>query len=364
MNLINAKIVADSISEKGHRITTMEIVMPRMILAEFATHRLFSKNSASSRAIPFKKMVKSVMETPFIPLAWQKEHSGMQGTEYFENPLTIKALERQWLEARDSAVHSANVLQMGDGYEGLTKQLVNRLLEPFMYHKVLITASEFNNFFNLRCPKYEFELNDREYIKGKSRKEIYNQVDDKGKEILNKLSDLNWLNRNSGMGEIHIMDLAEKMYDILNESTPTLLKAGEWHIPYGDDFDEEKIIEILKEEGVRGNYWGQKEILDIKLKISVARAARLSYQTLGDNPVIDYKKDLELYNTLVNSGHYSPLEHIGRVMDDVEYETSIKGITSEWGYDEGGKVFDFPETAKGWSNNFRGFVQYRAELER
>lgn len=71
--MIQAKIIADSINPFGHRITTMVVTMPRIVLAEFNTHRMFSRNSASSRAIPFEKMVKSVEENPFIPIAWQKE---------------------------------------------------------------------------------------------------------------------------------------------------------------------------------------------------------------------------------------------------------------------------------------------------
>ena len=79
---ISAQIVADSKNEFGDRITTMLVTFPRYILAELNTHRMFSKNSASSRAIPFVKMLKSVKENPFIPIAWQKDHPGMQGTEY------------------------------------------------------------------------------------------------------------------------------------------------------------------------------------------------------------------------------------------------------------------------------------------
>ncbi len=77
MTQINAKIIADSKNEFGNRITTMVITFPRYILAEFNTHRVLSKNSASSRAIPFKKMVKAVEDHPFIPMAWQKDHPGM-----------------------------------------------------------------------------------------------------------------------------------------------------------------------------------------------------------------------------------------------------------------------------------------------
>jgi thymidylate synthase ThyX len=150
--MIQAKVIADSKNEYGNRITTMVVTMPRFILAEFNTHRMFSRNSASSRAIPFEKMVKSVMENPFIPIAWQKDHKGMQGTEYFTNAESI-GLVSSWLFARDKAVKSAKSL----AYDGVTKQLCNRLLEPFMWHTVIVTASEYFNFFALRCPNYEID---------------------------------------------------------------------------------------------------------------------------------------------------------------------------------------------------------------
>src|SRR6185369_7117160 len=98
--MIKAEIVADSINEKGNRITSFIVTFPRIILAEKNTHRVFSRNSASSRAIPFPKMVKSVRENPFIPIAWQKDHKGMQGTEYFskeekfEISIFIQALDK------------------------------------------------------------------------------------------------------------------------------------------------------------------------------------------------------------------------------------------------------------------------------
>src|SRR5690554_4529994 len=149
MTKIAAEIVADSVNEFGDRITSILCTFPRMILAELNTHRMFSRNSASSRAIPFKKMVEIVQNDPFIPIAWQKDHKGMQGTEYFTKAES-KALESTWLLARDKAIETAKDLSK----DGTTKQLCNRLLEPFMWHKVLITATEWENFFVQRCPQY------------------------------------------------------------------------------------------------------------------------------------------------------------------------------------------------------------------
>ena len=107
MKQISAEIIADSKNEFGQRITTFKVVFPRIVLAELNTHRMFSRNSASSRAIPFKKMVKMVKEDPFIPIAWQKDHSGMQGTEYINSEYALELTKNTWLKARDKAVESA-----------------------------------------------------------------------------------------------------------------------------------------------------------------------------------------------------------------------------------------------------------------
>ena len=167
MRKINAEIVADSISPQGHRITSFILTYPRFIHSELMTHRLFSRNSASSRAIPLEKMVKMVEEDPFIPIAWQKDHKGMQGTEYL-NEEEVERAELQWIQASKNAINSARMLN--SNYFGVTKNLVtkqlcNRLLEPFMWHTVLVTATEWENFFELRMPCYEIDLDNLESLK-------------------------------------------------------------------------------------------------------------------------------------------------------------------------------------------------------
>ena len=157
----SAKIVADSISPQGNRIISYLLTYPRFIHSELMTHRMFSRNSASSRAIPFEKMVKMVEEDPFTPIMWQKDHKGMQGTEYFTDEEAINDLKFNWLAARTDAVSFA--LHLND--LGLTKQLCNRLLEPFMWHTVLVTGTEFENFFKLRMPCYEIDLDNLESLK-------------------------------------------------------------------------------------------------------------------------------------------------------------------------------------------------------
>jgi thymidylate synthase ThyX len=350
--MINAKIVADSLSPQGHRITTMEVVFPRFILAELNTHRMLSKNSASSRAIPFEKMVKSVQENPFIPIAWQKHHKGMQGSEYKTGSSEIQLCINKWLDARDNAVQSAKLLNQS---ELVTKQLCNRLLEPFMWHKVLITATEWSNFFELRCPLYSLYSPHGEHL-FKSKKDAIEYFKGTGynDDEIENWTDLDWLQINKGQSEIHMMQLAECMWDAMNESTPKQLKAGEWHIPYGDT------INVLGDTDF-------KEDVLTKIKIATARCARVSYTTVGeDSKEIPYEKDIALHDSLIASGHMSPTEHIARAMSDEEYYTFIRGKVDTYEPTRYSTVADLtinevPGTEKlfGWCLNYRGFIQYR-----
>lgn len=392
--MISAKINLHSINSRGQELATLEVVMPRYILAEFNTHRIKGKNSASSRAIPLLKMINNVKENTFIPSAWQLEHTGMQGTVYLDktkkyNLITFtsamittlqslqanskeydklekhikesvnlidsclseykhmeKTLDDWWLLARDKAIEMASIFYVFS----VTKQLANRLLEPFMYHKVLVSATEWENFFNLRCPRYTWEYEDgtivakskEEFIKmfiaryptnGEAELHEMELVD----EHLNPNDSIEWYKINEGQADIHMMVLAEAIYDAKKESIPTKLKDGEWHLPFSNEIDLGKVASLSVNKDL--------SILELIQRISISRCARLSYQTLGDNPVIDYEKDLALYESLTNSGHASPTEHIARAMTDEEHNTYIKqeGTNSQ----------------KGWCRNYRGFRQWR-----
>lgn len=313
-----------------------------MILAELNTHRLFTRNSASSRAIPFKKMVEMVETDPFIPIAWQKDHIGMQGNEYFTG-WRAKIIELAWRTAAAAAVVSAKKLHK----LGLTKQLANRLLEPFMWHTVLVTATEFENFFNLRCPQYNYG---REYFK--SKKDFIKAFTsihgfDSDIKLINSTTDLEWLKTNKGQAEVHMMELAACIWDALNEHKPEKLEAGEWHIPFGNTFDGDKLLDLALQLDLNPKNFETYQTL--RIKIAVARCARLSYMTFDGE--IDYMKDIQLYDRLLQSGHMSPFEHVARAMSSNEYSSFVKGrkLTNN----------SFHPNDKGWCYNLRGFINQR-----
>ena len=387
---INAQILADSISEQGHRITTFLLTYPRFIHSELLTHRMFSRNSASSRAIPFEKMVKMVQTDPFIPSAWQFDHKGMQGNEYVTEESDyggIKARNESWLQARDFAIQQAKDLSSMD----TTKQICNRLLEPFMWHTVLVTSGKegLDNFFELRCPQYYLKgvptVNDNLSLSGKtitivgkSKKELLKQINEIDndsyigfKNILNKYSDLDWLLINKSQAEIHIQALAEAMWDAMNESTPKQLQAGKWHIPKFSN-----TVDIIDMEIIPDNM----SLDDYLLAIATARCARLSY--LNFDGKIDYQKDIDLHNQLLKDNHLSPFEHCARAMSDLEYYSFIKGMYPTMKDENGivnyeqipistdtsgltGFVGVNPtnQDIYGWCNNLRGFIPYRYLIE-
>lgn len=233
--MISSKIIADSIDSRNNRLTTFIVTFPRIILSEFNTHRMFSRNSASSRAIPFEKMVRSVEENPFIPIAWQKNHKGMQGTEYisetdiydygdYQIPVT-EILKEDWLLARDLAISQSENLYNNQ----VTKQLCNRLLEPFMWHTVIITSSRegLENFFELRCPNYQLYRGNF-----KSKKDFLKSSNRFAKEFEGvEFNDEFFRKNNISQAEIHIQALAESMWDAICSSEPKKLNQGDWHLP-------------------------------------------------------------------------------------------------------------------------------------
>lgn len=360
--MIKAEIVADSLSPNGDRLVSVLCTFPRIILAEVNTHRQLSKNTASSRAIPFAKMVESVKTNPFIPIAWQKEHKGMQGSEYFDfssGDATQNEIVSGWLSARDAAVTLASYLNG----KGVTKQLCNRLLEPFMWTTMLITGSleqGWDNFFNLRCPNYEVHIEDYGIQSFKSKRKVIDAIHESQIETFNSYSTVQWLKLNKGAAEIHMMALAECIYDAFNESTPKQLKAGEWHIP----FDNE-IVKLISDVNSK-DFDMDLDYSMTRVKISTSMAARTFYTIVGEEKQTSIKDQFLLHNRLVaqNPPHSSPMEHCARVMDNNEYYTNIKGelpINKNW-FETIDVYSEYPRVL-GWCRNFKGFIPYRHIIE-
>jgi hypothetical protein len=200
----------------------------------------------------------------------------MQGTEYFEGE-DHEACVCDWLRARDSAVKAATSFSLP-----VTKQLRNRLLEPFMWHTVILSATDFENFFALRA-----------------------HVD----------------------AEIHMQKLAELMLEEYNKSVPNELKEGEWHIPFGDSFDNERLENLgalVFGESFDSNRY--QLIDELKRKIAVARIARLSYYNFEGKD--DYGADLKLCDGLFGSvpRHLSPTEHVAQATGGSEFIGNFKGF--------------------------------------
>jgi hypothetical protein len=351
--MIKAEIVGHSLSPQKDELISVLATFPRIILAEVNTHRMLSKNTSSSRAIPFNKMVEAIETNPFIPIAFQKEHSGMQGTEYWEG--TEHDLR---VEIRKEAIARSVYNAKEEHKYGVTKQLVNRHLEPHMWTTMLITGSRegWENFFKLRCPQYEIYAGPEdieEYLcTGRSWKDFMKS----NKGLAGDFDTDNVVEKlklNKGQAEIHMMALAECIWDATNESTPKQLEPGEWHIPFKDKI---KIDDFLIKDNFDNIDLFNQALEPIKLKISVAMAARTSYTVVGEEKGIDYENLIGLHDRLLTQDppHSSPMEHCARAMNEEEYFTNVKGI----GFKNGGGLC-FKSNSEGWCYNLKGFIPYR-----
>lgn len=269
---IKSEIVADSINSVGVRLTTFVLEYPRFIHSEIMTHRMFSKNSASSRAIPVSKIIESVRNNPAMPVWWGENQKGMQAQKELEASKRQEA-EYLWLAARENAIEA--VTRLND--IGLHKQIANRILEPWFNIRVILSGTEFENFFALRAhPDAQPEF----------------------------------------------QKLAFLMLDQYNSSDPKILGNGDWHIPFGDKIDIDRLKFLSYETG--------ESELSLKLKIATARCARVSYLNFEGQD--DYDKDIQLCDRLFGNipRHLSPAEHCAEA-----------------------------RASKDFYGNFRGFKQYR-----
>lgn len=252
---IASKIILDSLhpseKETERRLTTMVLTLPRFILAQLNKHRKLVNNVGSSRAKPVKVVIEAASsENRFVPSRFGINQPGMQAAGFFSvDSEEHTELTRLWNEDADRAIETA--LKMSK--IGASKELVNRILEPYVYVDALVTASSYDNFLNLR-------------LHSDSQPEI--------------------------------QELARCVKEALATSTPTLLQYDEWHVPYVTD-EERKDIP-----------------LEDLLKISTARNARISYRTF-DGRVSSFEDDLKLFGKLVSDRqhiHASPTEHIAQAV--------------------------------------------------
>ena len=258
---ITVKTIADSISPTGHRITTLQLRYPRFIHAEFMTHRAFSRNASSSRAIPVAKIIEDIQKDPAMPVHWGANQSGMQAREELDAEGKLLA-SMHWLDARDRVIEEVKQMLA----LGLHKQVANRALEPWSHINVVVTSTSWANFFALRChPDAQPE----------------------------------------------IQQLAQTMEHALLLSSPRLLAPGEWHLPYADDSDSfVQAQQHFRSIHPTVHTPNQQEITNILRKVSTARCARVSYLTHdGRKTTVD--EDIDLHNKLVVAQplHASPAEH-------------------------------------------------------
>ena len=237
-----AKVIADSIAENGMRICTLQLKYPRFVHSEFMTHRVFSRNASSSRAIPVEKMIEQVRTNPAMPIHWGQNQPGMQARAELTGDALAHAKEC-WLIAAGLAADIAEQMEK----IGLHKQVANRILEPFQYIHVVVTATEWDNFFALR---------------------------------------------DHPDADPNIGALARAMGVAMSESKPELLTQGQWHLPY---VTREEMDEFPPE---------------MLCRVSAARCARVSYlKHDGNSP--ELAEDLVLFTRLAGGHpiHASPLEH-------------------------------------------------------
>lgn len=288
--MYRADVICHSISPRRHELLSFVIEFPRKVLAEVVTHRCnydqwgyeevsfsertttpdISKNSGSSRAIPYIRLLKKIETDPYIPERFSKDGRGMQGHGWLEGEDHTWAVAK-WLEARDAAIKYAGHLWA----MGVHKQDVNRLLEPWAWVTQVVTATKegLNNFFALRCHKD---------------------------------------------ADPAFQKIARLMFLAARKSTPTTLDYNEWHLPF------------IKPEEKDGFKWTpnvyHQELPDL-LQFSAARCAWVSYENHNKDGTAEQMK--ATFQRLVGQipRHASPLEHQGSPMH-ASWEAAYRHLCS------------------------------------
>ena len=253
-------VVADSISVFDKRLTTFQLRYWRGIHSELMTHRKFSRCAGSSRARPSQAIINQVRDTPWGPPNWGANQPGMQADKELP-PEKILQAKGIWSQAAQAAAVQAQLLL----HEGAHKQIVNRILEPFTFIDVVVTSTEYNNWWALR--------------------------EDEGADPSIRL-------------------LAKSMHEAFDASTPKLLRVGDWHLPFVDiEKETAAVIEFLQNQNAT-HHITPMEVMKVLQKVSAARCARTSYRNF-DGTVAPIEDDVVLFKKLVSSTlvHASPLEH-------------------------------------------------------
>lgn len=269
----SAKVILDSVGPNGARLITLEHTHPRMVHADFMTHRVFSRNASSSRAIPVEKLMDKVERMPVMPVFWGENQAGMQASKELEGAARAEA-ERLWIEARDFNVQVAKRLgyKERDGGLNLHKQLSNRLIEPWMFITCVVTLTEFSNYEGLRI---------------------------------------------GGGAQPELEYSATLARDAIAKSTPQKLESGQWHLPYVTGYDEDE-LRIEREFSV-----------DRLKAISVGRCAAVSYlkQDQSKEALDDERRAME---RLYPSGHMSPFEHVAMALTEDEWIADCHKASFLW----------------------------------
>jgi thymidylate synthase ThyX len=298
MTTISAKVIADSVGSAGQpRLTTILCRYPRWIHAEQRTHRVMrdeeefdwptpslmadpnlSRNASSSRAIPVNRLIQQVEADPAEPIYWGKNQPGMQAREEFTGR-DLELAQAIWRAAmKDAIAHARQLAEVG-----AHKQIVNRILEPYSHITVLVTATEWENFFALR---------DHEDA------------------------------------EPHMRDLARAMRSAMYLSEPKVLRATEWHLPFVTEADYPAIEAYLARVRAPLRGWPLRAVTEVAIKLSVARCARTSYDN-HDGTKPEVEADVALHDRLVvaKPAHASPAEH--QATPDT-YEWAKHGTERKW----------------------------------
>lgn len=296
---IAVNIIADSISPQGVRLTTFELDYPRFIHAELMTHRMFSRNAQSSRAVPVSKSLELEYVTPVV---WGKNKSGMSSTEVLDDEAE-KECSYYW----HALVRYCRDFSERMSKAGLHKQWANRPLEWHSNIKVVVTATEWDNFF--------------------------------------------WLRIDPDAAQPEIVELATKMKQVMDKSDPQLLQPGQWHLPYISSSDNCEYGHTKRDYYVEHNGDYIEIDLETAKKISASCCAQVSYRKLDTS----IEKALEIYDKLFSGAkpHLSPVEHQATPMEHWMND-DVRG----WEYG----VTHCDRNDILWSGNFKGWVQLRQVL--